>query len=75
VAYRRSLVLFFKKPVHQTPGNIPSAMQRLYTVSIDSAEVSHAALIILFDTLSSPEALFVTPSLYLRIRQEMAGST
>jgi hypothetical protein len=51
--------IIFKKPVHQTPGNVFSAFQRLYTVSIDSAEVSHAALIILFDTLSSPEALLV----------------
>jgi hypothetical protein len=47
------------KPVYQTPRNVPSAMQRLHTDNIDSADVSHAALIILLDILSSPEALLV----------------
>jgi hypothetical protein len=45
--------------VRQTPGNITSAMQRLYTDNIHSADFLHAALIILLDILSSPKALLV----------------
>jgi hypothetical protein len=45
-------VIILIKPVRQTLGNVPSAMQRAYTVNIDSADVSHAALIFCFLLLS-----------------------